>query len=112
MTFHPGWVTRSVTSHDIWGGNDDGAGDQNPREGDYHVLFHAKGEGRILRLWMTDVRESFPEKYKELWIVTDGQTVTAVIRLIFSPDAPSGRRPSCWVTTRVRGFFQLRAISI
>lgn len=76
LKFHPTWVTRSVTSHDQWGGNGDGGGDGNAREGDYHVLFHGKGEGRITRIWMTDTwNDSVAKDWKELWIQIDGQTV-------------------------------------
>src|SRR5579871_2933082 len=76
LTFHPGWVTRSVTTHDPWGGNGDGHGNGVDREGDYQVLFRAKGEGRVLRLWMTvDYEHDRPRDYQELWIIVDGQTV-------------------------------------
>jgi hypothetical protein len=76
LQFHPSWITRSVTSHDPWGGNGDGSGDGIAHEGDYHVLFHGKGEGRINRIWMTDNYDDAQSKdWKELWIQLDGQTV-------------------------------------
>src|SRR5262249_13088332 len=76
LEFHPGWVTRSVTSHDPNGGNGDGNGDGTPAEGEYRVLFHGKGEGRVVRLWMTaDRARDLPQDYEELWIQIDGQTV-------------------------------------
>ncbi|MGK5084895.1 DUF2961 domain-containing protein [Bdellovibrionota bacterium FG-1] len=75
LRFHPGWVTRSVTSHDPSGGNGDGNGNGIKAEGDYQVLFHAKGEGRVTRLWMTaHWDEEVPKDWQELWIVIDGQT--------------------------------------
>lgn len=73
MVYHPGWVTRSVTSHDPRGLNNDGSGNGNPVEGEYRVLFHGKGEGRITRIWMT-AGEKNPKDYKELWIIVDGNT--------------------------------------
>jgi hypothetical protein len=76
LMFHPGWVTRSVTSHDPQGGNGDGAGDGLGSEGGYRLLFHARGEGRILRLWMTaNAEKQVPADYRELWIQIDGRTV-------------------------------------
>jgi hypothetical protein len=75
LTFHPAWITRSVTSHDPSGGNGDGSGDGIKKEGDYHVLFHGKGEGRILRLWMTAPDEELARDWREIWIQVDGQTV-------------------------------------
>jgi hypothetical protein len=76
LQFHPSWVTRSVTSHDQWGGNGDGGGNGIAREGDYHVLFHGRGEGRITRIWMTDTyNDGLATSWQELWIQVDGQTV-------------------------------------
>jgi D-arabinan exo alpha-(1,3)/(1,5)-arabinofuranosidase (non-reducing end) len=75
LDFHPGWVTRSVTSHDPKGGNGDGSGNGIPMEDGYRVLFHGKGEGRIVRLWMTaDRARDVPRDYAELWIQIDGET--------------------------------------
>lgn len=76
LTFHPGWVTRTVTTHDPRGGNGDGHGNGVAVEDGYRVLFHGQGEGRILRLWMTaDVEKNqVADDYQELWIVVDGQT--------------------------------------
>lgn len=75
MTFHPGWVTRSVTTHDLAGHNGDGHGSGIAMQGDYRVLFHGRGEGRILRMWMTANRErQVPVDYGELWIILDGVT--------------------------------------
>jgi hypothetical protein len=79
MSFHPGWITRTVTSHDQWGGNGDGSGDGIAREtrdgAEYHTLFHGKGEGRINRLWMTVPDDRIAADWLELWIEVDGQTV-------------------------------------
>ncbi|MCC6556579.1 MAG: DUF2961 domain-containing protein [Polyangiaceae bacterium] len=74
LTFHPGWITRSVTSHDPTGGNDDGRGEGVGRDGEYRVLFHEMGEGRIVRLWMTSDRWQEPGQYEEIWIQIDGRT--------------------------------------
>ena len=75
MTFHPGWVTRSIANHEARGLNENGGGNGLAREGDYKVLFHGKGEGRITRLWMTANEDKAPEDSKELWIIVDGNTV-------------------------------------
>ena len=76
LRFRPQWITRSVTSHDPWGHNGDGNGNGMREENCYRTLFHEKGEGRILRLWMTANRErEVPREYEELWIQTDGVTV-------------------------------------
>ena len=75
MTFQPGWVTRSITSHDPTGNNGDGSGNGIPNADGYRVLFREKGEGRILRLWMTVPDENQSADYKELWIEIDGATV-------------------------------------
>ncbi|MEK6542986.1 MAG: DUF2961 domain-containing protein [Elusimicrobiota bacterium] len=75
MTFHPSWMTRSVTSHDPTGGNGDGNGDGIAHEGEYRALFHDKGEGRILRLWMTVDLKDIERDYRELWVIVDGVTV-------------------------------------
>jgi hypothetical protein len=75
MHFHPSWVTRSVTSHDPWGGNDDGNGKGMAEEDGYRTLFHGEGEGRVLRIWMTAQNEELPRDYKEIWIQLDGKTV-------------------------------------
>lgn len=74
LTFHPGWMTRSVTSHDPTGGNGDAGGEGAGRDGEYRVLFHEMGEGRIVRLWMTSERWQEPGQYEEIWIQIDGQT--------------------------------------
>jgi hypothetical protein len=75
LTFHPGWVTRSVTSHDPKGDNGDGSGNGLASEGDYKVLMHSKGEGRIVRLWMTARPDEVQRDFADLWIIIDGQTV-------------------------------------
>lgn len=74
LTFHPGWMTRSVTSHDRTGGNADASSEGLRREGDHRVLFHEMGEGRIARLWMTSDKWQEPGQYEEIWIQIDGQT--------------------------------------
>lgn len=74
LTFHPGWVTRSVTSHDPTGGNGDNTIEGIGAEREHRVLFHEKGEGRIVRMWMTSDRWEDPGEYGELWILVDGQT--------------------------------------
>lgn len=74
LRFHPAWVTRSSTSHDLNGGNGDNQNTGLNKDGDYHVLLHSKGEGRILRLWMTAPREKLSADYQELWILVDGKT--------------------------------------
>jgi hypothetical protein len=79
LEFHPGWITRSVTSHDGSGGNDDGSWNGNAPinlDGvDYQTLFHGEGEGAILRLWMTaDLDNEVPNDYLELRIEIDGKT--------------------------------------
>ncbi len=76
LTYHPSWVTRLATSHDPNGGNGDAFIDEELREGGYQVLLHAKGEGRITRLWMTaDSEKTMPTDYSELWIIVDDRTV-------------------------------------
>jgi hypothetical protein len=80
--FHPSWITRSVTSHDPYGGNGDGSfngnRDESRRGETYKVLFHAHGEGRILRLWMTaDAEKDLPKDYGELRIELDGRVAYA-----------------------------------
>jgi len=75
LTYHPGFVTRMVSSYDPSGGNGDAAIDEEAREGGYQVLFHQKGEGRITRMWMTaDSEKTMPKDYAELWIRIDGHT--------------------------------------
>lgn len=74
LRFHPGWVTRSISTHDPSGGNGDGHGSGVRTEEGYRVLFHGRGEGRILRLWMTVPRERLALDYQELWIIVDGVT--------------------------------------
>ncbi|MDC0744138.1 DUF2961 domain-containing protein [Polyangium mundeleinium] len=74
LTFHPGWITRSVTTHDPAGGNDDGFRAGVAVEGDFRVLFHARGEGRITRIWITAPRKELEQEGQELWIEVDGQT--------------------------------------
>jgi hypothetical protein len=63
MTFHPGWITGSA------------GGPAVPVEGEYKVLFHGKGEGRITRIWLAAKDKKEFEGYKELWIQADGHTV-------------------------------------
>ncbi|WP_437693010.1 DUF2961 domain-containing protein [Sorangium sp. So ce176] len=75
LSFHPGWVTRSVTTHDPSGGNDDGYRAGVALEGEHRVLFHARGEGRITRIWMTAPRAELDKPDQELWIEIDGHTV-------------------------------------
>jgi hypothetical protein len=76
LTYHPSWVTRLASSHDPVGGNGDSWMDEEAREGGYQVLLHAKGEGRINRLWMTaDSEKTMPFDYHELWIRIDDATV-------------------------------------
>src|SRR5262245_26747615 len=73
---HPEWVTKLVTSHDPYGGNRDNSFEWAPVDGDYFVLFHARGEGRITRLFMTaDPVHDIPKDYKELWIEADDRTI-------------------------------------
>jgi hypothetical protein len=74
LTLHPGWITRSVTTHDPEGGNGDGFRPGVAIEGDYRVLFHAQGEGTITRIWMTASREELEKPGQELWIEIDGYT--------------------------------------
>jgi hypothetical protein len=79
LEFHPSWITRSVTSHDGSGGNDDGSWNGNAPEKidgvEYQTLFHGEGEGKILRFWMTtDTDNGVPKDYKELRIEIDGKT--------------------------------------
>jgi hypothetical protein len=74
LTFHPGWLTRSVTTHDPTGGNDDGYRPGVGREGEHRLLFHARGEGRITRIWMTAPGADLEKEGQELWIEVDGQT--------------------------------------
>src|SRR5688572_7168821 len=72
----PEWITRLMSSHDPMGGNRDNACEGMPLEGDWRVLFHAKGEGRITRLWMTaDPQTDIPNDWQEIRIETDGRTV-------------------------------------
>lgn len=74
LSFHPGWITRSVTTHDPAGGNDDGYRPGVALEGDHQVLFHARGEGRIARIWMTAPRAELERPDQEIWIEVDGHT--------------------------------------
>lgn len=74
LTFHPGWITRSVTTHDPAGGNADGFRAGVGTFGEHRVLFHARGEGRITRIWMTAPRQELEKPGQELWIELDGQT--------------------------------------
>src|SRR5690349_3313577 len=74
LSFHPGWVTRSVTTHDPAGGNDDGYRAGVALEGEHRVLFHARGEGRITRIWMTAPRAELEKPGQEIWIEIDGRT--------------------------------------
>lgn len=76
LTYHPGWITRMASSHDPTGGNGDAAIDEELRESGYQVLLHAKGEGRITRMWMTaDSEKTMPADYAELWIRLDDKTI-------------------------------------
>jgi len=75
LSFHPGWVTRSLTTHDPRGDNADGFRPGLAVEGDHRIVFHARGEGRIARIWMTTFREDLERGDHELWIETDGHTV-------------------------------------
>lgn len=74
LTFHPEWITRSVTSHDPSGGDEDNIGNGLRPDGGYRVLFHDKGEGRITRIWMTSTGGGIRYDYQELWILLDGRT--------------------------------------
>lgn len=74
LSLHPGWVTRSVTTHDPEGGNADGYRSGVALEGEHRVLFHARGEGRITRIWMTAARVELEKPDQELWIEIDGHT--------------------------------------
>ncbi|WP_437817675.1 DUF2961 domain-containing protein [Sorangium sp. So ce1078] len=74
LSFHPGWVTRSVTTHDPAGGNDDGYRAGVALEREHRVLFHARGEGRITRIWMTAPRAELEKPDQEIWIEIDGHT--------------------------------------
>ncbi|WP_438036550.1 DUF2961 domain-containing protein [Sorangium sp. So ce204] len=74
LSFHPGWMTRSVTTHDPAGGNDDGYRPGVAIEGEHRVLFHARGEGRIARIWMTAPRAELERPDQEIWIEIDGHT--------------------------------------
>jgi hypothetical protein len=75
LAFHPERVTRSIGSHDPKGANRDNACEGMPYEDGWRVMFHAKGEGRMVRLWMNaDEKIDIPDGWKELWIETDGIT--------------------------------------
>ncbi|MCC6556012.1 MAG: hypothetical protein IT372_23875 [Polyangiaceae bacterium] len=74
LTFHPGWITRSMAIQDPTGDHDGGRGQGGGRGGEHRVLFHEMGEGRIVRLWMTPARRQEPGQYEEIWIQIDGQT--------------------------------------
>ncbi|WP_437334848.1 DUF2961 domain-containing protein [Sorangium sp. So ce394] len=74
LSFHPGWISRSVTTHDPAGGNNDGYRAGVAQEGDHRVLFHARGEGRITRIWMTAPRAELDKPGQEIWIEIDGRT--------------------------------------
>ncbi|WP_437653329.1 DUF2961 domain-containing protein [Sorangium sp. So ce1182] len=74
LSFHPGWVTRNVTTHDPAGGNNDGYRPGVAVEGEHRVLFHARGEGRITRIWMTAPRAELEKPGQEIWIEIDGRT--------------------------------------
>ena len=76
LTLHPERITRMLGSHDPSGRNRDNSCEGMPVEGGYRVIFHAKGEGRIVRLWMNaDDKIDIPTDWKELWIETDGKTI-------------------------------------
>ncbi|WP_437593573.1 DUF2961 domain-containing protein [Sorangium sp. So ce1000] len=74
LSFHPGWISRSVTTHDPAGGNNDGYRPGVAIEGEHRVLFHARGEGRIARIWMTAPRAELEKPDQEIWIEIDGRT--------------------------------------
>jgi hypothetical protein len=74
LTYHPGWITRSVTTHDPTGENADGYRSVFPDEGEWRVLFRARGEGRITRIWMTSPRAELEKDGQEIWIELDGHT--------------------------------------
>ena len=71
----PERVTRMQSSHDPSGRNGDNTDKGMPWEGDYRVMFHGRGEGRIVRLWMTQREADIPQDWIELWIEIDGKTL-------------------------------------
>ena len=74
MTFHPERITRMIGSHDPAGGNRDNSCEGMPLEGEWRTIFHAKGEGRIVRLWMNaDDEIDIPTGWQELEIELDGR---------------------------------------
>jgi hypothetical protein len=73
---HPGWVTRMTSSHDVDGGNRDNNPDAMPFEGEWRVMFHARGEGRVERFWATCSYDyDVPRDWHALWIEVDGVTI-------------------------------------
>jgi hypothetical protein len=73
---HPQWITRMTSSHDPDGGNRDNAPDGTAFDGDWRVMFQARGEGRIERLWMTCSYDyDVPRDWHGLWIEADGVTL-------------------------------------
>jgi hypothetical protein len=79
LTFHPSWMTKTVTSHDFWGGNGDGqyfGGETLQYEGEeFKVLFHEKGEGSIERFLISALPEERARDYLRLVIIIDGQEI-------------------------------------
>jgi hypothetical protein len=74
MTFHPERITRMLGSHDPGGRNRDNSCEGMPLEGDWRTIFHAKGEGRIVRLWMNaDDEIDIPKGWLEIEIELDGR---------------------------------------
>lgn len=73
---HPQWITRMTTSHDLEGGNRDNSPDGTVFEGDWRVMFQARGEGRVERLWTTCSYDyDVPRDWHGLWIEADGVTL-------------------------------------
>lgn len=102
LTFHPSWITRSVTSHDEYGHNGDGQGSPYPREWvgftHYYKIFHAVGEGRITRIWLTFLKDEMQRLDEELLIQADGEILfQGTARDLFE-----GRGP--WKSPLVLGF--------
>lgn len=76
---HPAWQTKSVTSHDFWGGNGDGhyfgGKDFNYKGQLYKAIFHERGEGLIQRLLLTARDEEIKRDFLELVVLIDGKEV-------------------------------------
>ncbi|HEX4924754.1 MAG TPA: hypothetical protein VFV50_11740, partial [Bdellovibrionales bacterium] len=81
LVSHPGWQTKSVTSHDFWGGNGDGhyfGGKQIQYKGqDFKVLFHERGEGLIQRFLISARDEEIKRDYLSLVVLVDGKEAYA-----------------------------------